>query len=169
MGAFLVKLPLYFLHSWLPKAHVEAPTAGSVLLAALLLKLGSVGVLRVSCFDFMFFVLLLGVCLFGGIVGGLCAIGQRDLKALVAYSSVSHMNFLLAVVCCGVVSGEAGAWVVMVAHGLVSRGLFYVCGVSFYGLGSRKVYFRGIVGGVMCLVVPLLVFSNFGVPPSVGF
>jgi len=139
-----------------------------VLLASLLLKLGCVGLVRLVRFDLFFLVVVFGAGLVGRLCGCLCAVCQRDSKALVAYSSVSHMNFLLAALCCGG-CGASGTWVIMVAHGLVSGGLFYVCGLRYYVFGTRKLYFGGRLVGVRCVVVPLLVFFNFGLPPSVVF
>jgi NADH-ubiquinone oxidoreductase chain 4 len=174
--AFLVKLPMFCFHLWLPKAHVEAPVAGSMILAGVLLKLGSYGLWRVLSSIFLFFSLTLSeflavIGLVGGLLMAFVCLVQVDMKALVACSSVVHMGLLLAGMRTVYVAGYLGALCMMVGHGVVSSGLFYLVGCSFDRRGSRSL----LVGkGLMMLFPALTIFwfilriFNFRAPPSVN-
>lgn len=170
---FLMKFPLYFLHLWLPKAHVEAPTRASMLLAGLLLKLGTGGFLRVLPlygvnFEYwLFFVSVLGalVCCF------LCLL-QSDLKALAAYSSVNHIMFLLFILLFSRVYSVCGGVSIMISHGFVSALLFFFLGEFYHRSGTRMLYFFN--GMFLSNLFFIFVFSgvclfNGGVPPSFSF
>ena len=170
---FLIKFPLYFFHLWLPKAHVEAPTRASMLLAGLLLKLGTGGFLRALFllklnFEYLLlFVSLLGVC-----VRCFICLFQRDLKSLAAYSSVNHIIFLLFLLLNLRVFSVWRSLCVMVAHGFVSTLIFYFVGEFYHSSGTRIIYFFG--GFLKVRVYFLVVFSlvwlfNGGVPPSLSF
>ncbi len=172
--AFLVKIPVYFLHLWLPKAHVEAPVAGSIILAGVLLKLGGYGLIRVFIFreDNLFRgegEWLIGLRVFGAVLGSLICLCQRDIKSLVAYSSVAHIALVLIGLCTGNYSGLGGAVIIMVAHGLCSSGLFGLVGIVYERLGSRRI----IVIRRMLTMAPLISLwwflfrvANIAAPPS---
>nr|QBI38017.1 NADH dehydrogenase subunit 4 [Johnius sp. n. BL-2019] len=139
--AFLVKMPLYGVHLWLPKAHVEAPIAGSMILAAVLLKLGGYGMMRVlpmlepltSDFSYPFIVL----ALWGVIMTGLICLRQTDLKSLIAYSSVGHMGLVVSGILIQTPWGFTGALILMIAHGLTSSALFCLANTSYERTHSR--------------------------------
>nr|YP_004425011.1 NADH dehydrogenase subunit 4 [Utterbackia peninsularis]ADL62599.1 NADH dehydrogenase subunit 4 [Utterbackia peninsularis] len=173
--AFLVKIPMYGLHMWLPKAHVEAPVAGSMMLAGVLLKLGGYGL---TCFiqffkvwDSVFFSSIMSLCILGGVTSSVICCFQTDIKSLVAYSSVSHMSLVL----CGFMSGSfvgfGGAWLLMVSHGLSSPGMFYLVSEMYSLFGSRSmVLVRGVSGNLMGvnLWLALMCGFNAAAPPSLS-
>lgn len=171
--AFLVKIPVYFGHLWLPKAHVEAPVAGSMILAGLLLKLGGYGLIRVL--PFLFFSLsqfnhwLIGLGLYGGLIASLICLRQRDAKSLVAYSSVAHMAFVLI----GLFTARSVSWlgvvIIIVAHGLCSSGLFALVGSVYNRLGRRSMLLiRGsiVISPLLSLWWFLFSVSNIAAPPT---
>nr|AXR87620.1 NADH dehydrogenase subunit 4 [Barbatia virescens] len=139
---FLVKAPVFSLHSWLPKAHVEAPVAGSMLLAGLTLKLGGYGLLRVKSMLVLEMgvlkVFLMVISLWGSLVASLVCLPQTDYKSLNAYSSISHMGIILAGIMSGSFWGWSGALTLMVGHAFSSSGLFFLAGVVYGGMGSRS-------------------------------
>jgi len=170
---FLVKLPLYGLHIWLPKAHVEAPTVGSVLLAGLLLKMGGWGIYRLSAAgDGLHRGGVLILCFAGIVLGGVAACSQRDGKGLVAYSSVGHMNFFCAVGLEASSFGKGLGILMMLSHSLVSCLLFFIMGLVAHGAGSRVLFYGGVL---LCASRSLRIgtwigaFANFGTPPSIGY
>nr|AMA20498.1 NADH dehydrogenase subunit 4 [Mytilus chilensis] len=173
---FLIKLPMYPFHLWLPKAHVEAPVAGSMLLAGVVLKLGGYGLLRFMLvmqvsLSSVFFVLLLSVNLAGGFYAGLACVRQVDLKCLVAYSSVAHMSLVLLGVLSNTLLGAMGAIIIMVGHGLCSSGLFsYVNAV--YKMSHSRLLVMNKGGLLFCPVLVLMCFllssSNMAAPPSLN-
>jgi NADH-ubiquinone oxidoreductase chain 4 len=155
--AFLVKLPIFCFHLWLPKAHVEAPVAGSMILAGVLLKLGRYGLWRilVSIFYSFYFSLREILAIFGFIGGLLMAfvcLVQVDIKALVAYSSVVHIGLLLAGIRTVLSSGFIGALCIIVGHGVVSSGLFYLVGCSFDRRGRRRL----LIGKGLIIIFPAI-------------
>nr|YP_009707967.1 NADH dehydrogenase subunit 4 [Xystrocera globosa]QEU57265.1 NADH dehydrogenase subunit 4 [Xystrocera globosa] len=175
IGVFLVKIPMFFVHLWLPKAHVEAPVSGSMILAGIMLKLGGYGLLRMlkvflsigSKVNFVFIV----ISLLGGFIISLICIRQSDIKSLIAYSSVSHMGLALAGLMTLNIWGLWGALVMMLAHGLCSSGLFSLANISYERLGSRSLY---INKGLLNLMPGLsfwwflLCSSNMAAPPSLN-
>ena len=142
LSAFLVKLPAFPFHTWLPDAHTQAPTAGSVVLAGLLLKTGAYGIIRFSVPLFAqaggqpaFLLAVLGVA--GILYGALLALGQTDLKRLVAYTSVSHMGFVLTGIAVGNEIAFQGAMIQIVSHGLSTGALFVMAGLLQERLQTR--------------------------------
>nr|WOR86759.1 NADH dehydrogenase subunit 4 [Jonas distinctus] len=175
VSAFLVKLPMYMFHLWLPKAHVEAPVAGSMILAGVLLKLGGYGLFRVLIVfqsvskEFTWVWVSLG--LIGGLFISLICLRQVDMKSLIAYSSVAHMGLVL----CGLMVfnwwGLSGAVMVMVGHGLCSSGLFCLANIVYERVSSRSLMIgKGLLSFMpsMCLWWFLLSISNMASPPSLN-
>nr|BCW03167.1 NADH dehydrogenase subunit 4 [Daphnia pulex]BCW03180.1 NADH dehydrogenase subunit 4 [Daphnia pulex]BCW03193.1 NADH dehydrogenase subunit 4 [Daphnia pulex]BCW03206.1 NADH dehydrogenase subunit 4 [Daphnia pulex]BCW03219.1 NADH dehydrogenase subunit 4 [Daphnia pulex] len=171
--AFLVKLPVYFGHLWLPKAHVEAPVAGSMILAGVLLKLGGYGMVRVvpyielSLSEFSSF--LMSVSLVGGVTASVICIRQTDCKSLVAYSSVAHMALVLLGVVINSSVGLAGVVTIMISHGLCSSGLFSLVGMIYERMGTRSIILiRSLItlAPLSTLWWFLFAISNMAAPPS---
>nr|YP_010490469.1 NADH dehydrogenase subunit 4 [Octolasmis warwickii]UWM12955.1 NADH dehydrogenase subunit 4 [Octolasmis warwickii] len=141
--AFFVKLPVFYFHLWLPKAHVEAPVSGSMMLAGVLLKLGCYGLMRIMMYFNVYltfissFIVSLG--LIGGLSVGFICMRQVDLKSLIAYSSVSHMGLVLAGLGAWSLWGYSGSLYMCIAHGLCSSGLFYLSGVTYERSGTRMI------------------------------
>nr|AYU57098.1 NADH dehydrogenase subunit 4 [Metopograpsus quadridentatus]UBD09535.1 NADH dehydrogenase subunit 4 [Metopograpsus quadridentatus] len=173
--AFLVKLPMYMFHLWLPKAHVEAPVAGSMILAGVLLKLGGYGLIRVLVYfqkmSLSFSWLWVSVSLVGGVLMSLLCLRQVDMKSLIAYSSVVHMSMVLAGLMIFSWWGLMGAVVVMVGHGLCSSGLFCLANMVYERIGSRSLLIsKGLLSFMpsMGLWWFLLVVGNMAAPPSLN-
>nr|ALD62333.1 NADH dehydrogenase subunit 4 [Angiostrongylus cantonensis] len=171
--SFMVKFPVYFLHLWLPKAHVEAPTTASMLLAGLLLKLGTAGFLRIlSSMNFSYNNFWLFLSLLGMLLSSFSCLFQSDSKSLAAYSSITHMSFLLLAMSVLFISGKVASVLMMLAHGYTSTLMFYLIGEFYHASSSRMMYFlNGLLGSSMIygLVFFLVFLSNSGVPPSLSF
>jgi NADH-quinone oxidoreductase subunit M len=177
MLSFLVKVPSIPLHLWLPKAHVEAPTTGSVLLAGILLKLGSYGFLRFLVFlfptsSFYFLPLILSIAIISIALASFTVLRQNDLKRIIAYSSIAHMNFLLAAIFVKDLVAYTGSLLLQIAHGLSSSALFLAIGMLYDRYKSRNVYYyRGLV-----IIMPFFCFfffvfslANLGFPGTINF
>lgn len=175
--AFLIKMPIFPFHTWLPYAHTEAPTAGSVILAGILLKTGVYGFLRFAVPIFpeaavWFTPYLLVLSLIGVIYGAMVAMVQKDVKKLVAYSSVSHMGMLLAGILAWNAQGVSGGIVQMINHGLSTGALFLVIGMIYDRRHTREVeQFGGLAKVMPVFATFFLIFSlsSIGLPGLNGF
>ena len=176
-ASFAAKVPMLPVHIWLPEAHVEAPTAGSVILAGILLKLGSYGFLRFSLGLFpeasvYFTPLIFSLSLFGVVYTSLTAIRQTDLKRLIAYTSVAHMNLVMIGLFTGTVIGIEAALLQSLSHGFVSSALFLIIGVLYDRWHSRVVkYYGGLTHTMPIFIIIFLFFTmaNLGLPGTSSF
>jgi NADH-quinone oxidoreductase subunit M len=178
MAGFAIKVPLVPLHTWLPLAHVEAPTAGSVVLAGVLLKIGAYGFLRLCLpltpdASFRFGVPVIGsLAVIGIVYGALCALAQDDIKKLVAYSSVSHLGFCMLGMFALNAAGLSGSLLQMVNHGLSTGALFLLVGMLYDRYHTRMLSDYGGIGARLHLLACFMVFfclTSIGLPGLNGF
>jgi len=175
--AFAVKVPMWPVHTWLPDAHVEAPTGGSVVLAAIMLKLGGYGFLRLSLpivpdASHALAGFVIALSLIAVVYIGLVALVQSDMKKLIAYSSISHMGFVTLGIFIFNAHGVEGAVIQMISHGFVSGALFLCVGVLYDRLHSRKIAdYGGVVNTmpVFAALFMLFAMANSGLPGTSGF
>nr|YP_009409427.1 NADH dehydrogenase subunit 4 [Anoplocnemis curvipes]ASH96378.1 NADH dehydrogenase subunit 4 [Anoplocnemis curvipes] len=171
--AFLVKMPMVFVHFWLPKAHVEAPVSGSMILAGVLLKLGGYGLYRVLFFmnNFFYNYIWIILSLFGTFMVGMMCLGQVDIKSMIAYSSVAHMGLVI----CGIMTccyyGFLGSLILMIGHGLCSSGLFALANMVYERSHSRSLLInKGFITFMPSMSMFWFLFSinNMASPPSLN-
>ena len=177
--AFAVKVPMFPFHTWLPDAHVEAPTAGSVILAAIMLKMGTYGFIRFAIPLFPSAAMtpwvrstILTLAVIGIIYGALVAMVQPDFKKLVAYSSVSHLGFVMLGIFAVTLQSVQGAMIVMISHGISTGALFLLIGMLYERRHTRMIEAYGGIARVVPLFATLLVivsFSSIGLPSTNGF
>jgi NADH-quinone oxidoreductase subunit M len=177
--AFAVKVPMFPLHTWLPDAHVEAPTAGSVVLASIMLKLGTYGFIRIAvpllpaaALSPFIQTFIITLSVIGIVYGALVSLVQPDFKKLVAYSSVSHLGFVMLGIFAMTVQSVQGALMVMINHGISTGALFFLIGMIYERRHTRLIADYGGIARVMpmfAVILAVVTFSSIGVPGTNGF
>ncbi len=176
-ASFVVKIPMWPFHTWLPDAHVEAPTAGSVILAGVLLKLAGYGFIRFSITMFpdashYFAPMIYALSIIAIIFTSLIALVQEDMKKLIAYSSVAHMGFVTLGIFTFTIQGIEGAIIQMISHGIVSAALFLCVGVVYDRIHTREIErYGGLVNRMPLYSFSFMIFilASLGLPGTSGF
>nr|QWK41509.1 NADH dehydrogenase subunit 4 [Fopius arisanus] len=174
-SAFFIKMPMYMLHLWLPKAHVEAPISGSMILAGIMLKLGSYGLYRsmmiLPNLMMKFNKMMILISIFGSLITSLICMNQSDMKIIIAYSSVVHMSMLLTSMFTLFKTSFKGSLMMMIAHGLCSSGMFFLVNLNYERLKSRNFFINKNLLNMMPSLTLwwfLMFSSNFSAPPSLN-
>nr|YP_009442041.1 NADH dehydrogenase subunit 4 [Maiestas dorsalis]APO09328.1 NADH dehydrogenase subunit 4 [Maiestas dorsalis] len=173
---FMVKFPMYLVHYWLPKAHVQAPVSGSMILAGLMLKIGGYGIIRsMYMYEYMYMYysyIWYSICLLGSLLISLICLIQADIKCMIAYSSISHMGMVIMGLLTMSTWGLMGSFMMMLGHGFCSSGLFYISNLFYFRTGSRSFYINKgllIYLPTSSLFMFLLCSFNMSCPPSINF
>uniref|UniRef100_A0AAU6PBZ4 NADH-ubiquinone oxidoreductase chain 4 n=1 Tax=Tituria planata TaxID=3133672 RepID=A0AAU6PBZ4_9HEMI len=174
--AFLVKMPMFMLHFWLPKAHVQAPIFGSMILAGILLKIGGLGIMRFSTITENSSLLMstwwYSISISGSIIISMICMVQGDMKSMIAYSSITHMSMCLMSIISMTKTGFLGGMMMMISHGLCSSGMFFLSNMTYERTKSRSMFInKGMMFFMPSNTMMWFMFSclNMGCPPSINF